>query len=135
MPCAARNLYPARPTHTLHPPLPSPTTLSESLSELTERVRTAVALPVRIDIKDAFDASVTELTVTANIDSGGRGRPRVTFDVTQGLSAAGVGIFMADGEAAWGVGGGGGGSVWAGNGVARGGVSVGGQCTFYASHC
>lgn len=35
--------------------------------------------------------------VTANIDSGGRGRPRVTFDVTQGLSAAGVGVFMADG--------------------------------------
>ena len=31
-------------------------------------------------------------------DSGGRGRPRVTFDVTQGLSAAGVGVFMADGE-------------------------------------
>lgn len=47
---------------------------------------------------DAFDASCTELTVTANIDSGGRGRPRVTFDVTQGLSAAGVGVFMADGE-------------------------------------
>lgn len=58
-----------------------------------------MALPVRIDIKDAFEASCTELTVTANIDSGGRGRPRVTFDVTQGLSAAGVGVFMADGEA------------------------------------
>lgn len=68
----------------------------ELLSELTERVRTAVALPVRIDIKDSFDATCTELTVTANIDSGGRGRPRVTFDVTQGLSAAGVGVFMAD---------------------------------------
>lgn len=60
-------------------------------------MRTAVALPVRIDLRDAFDACATELTVTANIDSGGRGRPRVTFDVTQGLSAAGVGVFMADG--------------------------------------
>lgn len=66
------------------------------LQELVDRVRTAVALPVRIDIKDSFDATCTELTVTANIDSGGRGRPRVTFDVTQGLSAAGVGVFMAD---------------------------------------
>ena len=69
------------------------------LEELTRRVRTAVALPVRIDIKDAFDATCTELTVTAAIDSGGRGRPRVTFDVTQGLSVAGVSVFMADGEA------------------------------------
>ncbi|KAL4458483.1 hypothetical protein ABPG75_013348 [Micractinium tetrahymenae] len=69
---------------------------SELLQELTDRVRTAVALPVRIDIKDCYDATATELTVTANIDSGGRGRPRVTFDVTQGLSAAGVGVFMAD---------------------------------------
>lgn len=69
---------------------------TELLQELVERVRMAVALPVRIDIKDAYDASCTELTITANIDSGGRGRPRVTFDVTQGLSAAGVGVFMAD---------------------------------------
>ena len=55
------------------------------------------ALPVRICIRDAFDSTCTELTVTASIDSGGRGRPRVTFDVTQGLSVAGVGVFMADG--------------------------------------
>lgn len=34
-------------------------------------MRTAVALPVRIDIKDCYDATCTELTVTANI--GGRG--------------------------------------------------------------
>lgn len=68
----------------------------DALEELVERVRTAVALPVRIELRDAYDAACTELTVTANIDSGGRGRPRVTFDVTQGLSAAGVGVFMAD---------------------------------------
>ncbi|KAI3435844.1 hypothetical protein D9Q98_001902 [Chlorella vulgaris] len=68
----------------------------ELLQELRERVRVAVALPVHINIRDVFDASCTELTVTAFIDSGGRGRPRVTFDVTQGLSAAGVGVFMAD---------------------------------------
>lgn len=59
-------------------------------------------LPPPSNNSDAFDASCTELTVTANIDSGGRGRPRVTFDVTQGLSAAGVGVFMADGAREWG---------------------------------
>lgn len=49
------------------------------LDELQERVRLAVALPVRIDIRDAFDSTSTELLVTANLDSGARGRPRVTF--------------------------------------------------------
>ena len=52
---------------------------SDLLDELTERVRLAVALPIRIDIKDAFDSLCTELTVTAELDSGARGRPRVTF--------------------------------------------------------
>lgn len=66
------------------------------LDELTERVRLAVALPIRIDIKDAFDSLCTELTVTADLDSGARGRPRVTFDVTQGLNYAGCSVFMAD---------------------------------------
>lgn len=49
------------------------------LDELKERVRLAVALPVRIDIRDAFDGTSTELLVTSNLDSGARGRPRVTF--------------------------------------------------------
>ncbi len=148
--------HPTRPL----PSLPCCPACSELLQELTDRVQTAVALPVRIDIKDCYDATCTELTVTANIggqawllrmllwpgaapkakggaghaqalrlctacgavpgawqaappivplhppngaDSGGRGRPRVTFDVTQGLSAAGVGVFMADGERARGL--------------------------------
>jgi hypothetical protein len=41
-------------------------------------------------------AITTALSCCPAADSGGRGRPRVTFDVTQGLSAAGVGVFMAD---------------------------------------
>ena len=47
----------------------------ELLRELVDRVRTAVALPVRIDIKDSFDATCTELTITADIGGwvGGRG--------------------------------------------------------------
>ena len=61
------------PTHPLVPPcrpLAAPCR-SELLQELVERVRMAVALPVRIDIKDAYDASCTELTITANIGGWG----------------------------------------------------------------
>lgn len=68
----------------------------ELLEELTERVKQAVALPIRIDIKDACDEMCTELTVTADLDSGARGRPRVTFDVTQGLNYAGYSVFKAE---------------------------------------
>ncbi len=51
-------------------PLLTPATLhlfcaacSDALEELVERVRTAVALPVRIELRDAYDAACTELTV------------------------------------------------------------------------
>ena len=40
-----------------------------------ERIRAAVLLPVRIDVKDVYDETCTELRVTAALDSGGRGRP------------------------------------------------------------
>ncbi len=63
---------------------------SEIESELIERVRAAVLLPVRIDIKDVYDETCTELRVTAALDSGGRGRPRVTYDVTAALNAMGA---------------------------------------------
>ena len=52
-------------------------------------MRCAVTLPLRIDIKDVFDGTCTELLVTAFLDSGGRGRPRVTYDVTAALSSLG----------------------------------------------
>lgn len=55
-----------------------------------------MTLPVRISLRDVFDGCCTELLVTAPLDTGGRGRPRVTFDVTQALSLAGLGVFMAD---------------------------------------
>lgn len=66
------------------------------LNELTERVRLAAALPVRIEVADADDGEAMEVTIAANVDAGGRGRPRVTFDVTQGLCAAGVDVCFAD---------------------------------------
>ena len=64
--------------------------------ELTERLREAATLPVRIAVQDVMEGAATELTVAANVDVGGRGRPRVTFDVTQGLCAAGLGVACAD---------------------------------------
>jgi hypothetical protein len=68
----------------------------DALRELTDRLREAAALPVRIELRDTLEGAATELTVAAAVEPGGRGRPRVTFDVTQGLSAAGVGIYTAD---------------------------------------
>lgn len=59
-------------------------------AELVERVRAAVLLPVRIAIKDVYDDTCTELLITASLDSGGRGRPRVTYDVTAALNALGA---------------------------------------------
>ena len=55
-----------------------------------ERIRAAVLLPVRIDVKDVYDETCTELRVTAALDSGGRGRPRVTYDVTAALANMGA---------------------------------------------
>lgn len=68
----------------------------EALQEVRRRVELAVTLPVRISLRDVFDGCCTELLVSAPLDTGGRGRPRVTFDVTQALSLAGLGVFMAD---------------------------------------
>lgn len=68
----------------------------EAVAELTARVRDAAALPVRIAVSDVADGAATELTVATAVDVGGRGRPRVTFDVTQGLCAAGLGVACAD---------------------------------------
>ena len=59
-------------------------------AELMERIRAAVLLPVRIDVKDVYDETCTELRVTAALDSGGRGRPRVTYDVTAALANMGM---------------------------------------------
>jgi hypothetical protein len=68
----------------------------ELVSELTQRIREAATFPVRIAVQDVMEGAATELTVAANVDVGGRGRPRVTFDVTQGLCAAGLGVACAD---------------------------------------
>ncbi len=40
------------------------------LAELNQRVRRAVALPVRIAVKDIYDETCTELLISAPLDSG-----------------------------------------------------------------
>lgn len=42
----------------------------EAQAELVERIKMAVALPVRTSIKDVYDDTCTELLVTAQLDSG-----------------------------------------------------------------
>ena len=59
-------------------------------------MKQAAALPVVISIKDVYDETCTELLVLANLDSGARGRPRVTYDVTAALNAMQLCVFMAD---------------------------------------
>ena len=68
----------------------------EAQEELIERMKQAAALPVVICIKDVYDETCTELLVLANLDSGARGRPRVTYDVTAALNAMQLCVFMAD---------------------------------------
>lgn len=53
---------------------------------LVEQVRQAAVLPVRIRIRADLEENVTQLLVTAPVDSGGRGRPKVTYDVTAALN-------------------------------------------------
>ncbi|KAL3157737.1 hypothetical protein ABBQ32_012162 [Trebouxia sp. C0010 RCD-2024] len=71
-------------------------TEQEAQDELIERVKQAAALPVVISIQDVYDETCTELLVLANLDSGARGRPRVTYDVTAALNAMQLCVFMAD---------------------------------------
>lgn len=51
---------------------------------------------MRLSVGDVFDGICTQLVCTAYIDVGGRGRPRVTYDVTAALAALGLRVFQAD---------------------------------------
>lgn len=66
------------------------------VEELVHRIRDAAALPVILQVGEADDGKGIELLVAATVDAGGRGRPRVTFDVTHGLTVAGLGVASAD---------------------------------------
>jgi hypothetical protein len=67
-----------------------------ALAALAARLRRAAALPLRVEVRDAPAGGATELTVAAGLDAGGRGRPRVVFDCTGALAAAGVDVKAAD---------------------------------------
>uniref|UniRef100_A0A061R5B4 Act-like superfamily protein isoform 1 n=1 Tax=Tetraselmis sp. GSL018 TaxID=582737 RepID=A0A061R5B4_9CHLO len=62
---------------------------------LVEKVRRAVTHPFKVSTRDVYDGLCTELKVVAGVDSGGRGRPKVTYDVTHALSTLRVCVFMA----------------------------------------
>ncbi|KAK9839935.1 hypothetical protein WJX74_000676 [Apatococcus lobatus] len=63
---------------------------------LVERVKRAVQQPVDIRLHDLPDASGTQLIIAAPLDSGGRGRPRVMYDVSAAVAAEGLTVQQAD---------------------------------------
>ena len=58
--------------------------------ELLACIRQAAMLPLTISVADCPEEGDTLLTVTAPVDSGGGGRPRVLYDVTAGLARLGT---------------------------------------------
>lgn len=60
------------------------------LQALLLRLRKAVELPVVVSVSEGRDAGTWEVWVFTLPDSGMRGRPRVTYDVTTVLSRAGM---------------------------------------------
>lgn len=63
---------------------------------LVEQMCDSAANPIKVGTKDLYDGMCTELAVVASVDAGGRGRPKVTYDVTHALSKFRVCVFMAD---------------------------------------
>ena len=69
----------ARGAPVMHPSCHHPSLLlprRDLLAELNQRVRRAVALPVRIAVKDIYDETCTELLISAPLDSGASPRVR-----------------------------------------------------------
>ena len=62
----------------------------EMQEELLACIRQAAALPLAITVADSPQEGLTQLRVTAPVDSGGGGRPRVLYDVTAGLAKLGA---------------------------------------------
>ena len=62
----------------------------EMQEELLACIRQAAMLPLTISVTDSPTQGLTQLSVTAPVDSGGGGRPRVLYDVTAGLAKLGA---------------------------------------------
>lgn len=63
---------------------------------LESRIKEAVAKPVSILLGDGKRIGQYSLMVVALVDAGGRGRPRVTYDVTKLLSKLGMSVISCD---------------------------------------
>ncbi|KAK9869029.1 hypothetical protein WJX84_003698 [Apatococcus fuscideae] len=63
---------------------------------LVERVKRAVQQPVDIRLHDLPDDSGTQLIIAAPLDSGGRGRPRVMYDVSAAVVSLELAVQQAD---------------------------------------
>jgi glycine cleavage system regulatory protein len=64
----------------------------DSASILIERLKESIAKPVTIHLGHGKKAGQYRLLVVAVVDAGGRGRPRVTYDVTKLFSALSLSI-------------------------------------------
>ena len=71
---------------------------SQAIPLLVQRLKEAVASPLQILLADGSNPRQALLSIVAPVDAGGRGRPRVTFDVTRVLTSAGLMISEADGK-------------------------------------
>ena len=65
---------------------------NDSANILVERMREAIAKPVTIVLGRGKRVGQYRLMVVAMVDAGGRGRPRVTYDVTKLFSSLGLSI-------------------------------------------
>lgn len=68
----------------------------DSAQILVSRIREAIAKPVSILLGNGRRVGQYQLMVVAMVDAGGRGRPRVTYDVTKLLAALGVSVVACD---------------------------------------
>eukprot|EP00890_Picochlorum_soloecismus_P000238 jgi/Picsp_1/1214/NSC_04695-R1_protein len=69
---------------------------AQATPALVQRIKQAAAASVHMLLGDTKDPSQVLLSVVVPVDAGGRGRPRVLFDITRVLSDAGILISEAD---------------------------------------
>ena len=69
---------------------------AQATPALVQRIKQAAAASVHMLLGDTKDPRQIILSVVVPVDAGGRGRPRVLFDITRVLSEAGILISEAD---------------------------------------
>jgi hypothetical protein len=69
---------------------------AQAIPALVQRIKQAAAASVHMLLGDTKDPRKVLLSVVVPVDAGGRGRPRVLFDITRVLSEAGILISEAD---------------------------------------